>query len=159
MIRTISIRPVRTPADLEAVAELFQEYAASLSTDLAYQNFERELAERPGAYAPPGGELFIARSEAGDALGCVAFRLLEIEGVGEMKRLFLHPTARGLGLGRLLTQTVIDTAAERGCRELRLDTLPDMKTAIRLYEAMGFRRIEAYYQPTPPGTVFMALSL
>ena len=159
MIRTISIRPVRTPADLEAVAELFQEYAASLSTDLAYQNFERELAELPGAYAPPGGELFIARSEAGDALGCVAFRLLEIEGVGEMKRLFLHPTARGLGLGRLLTQTVIDTAAERGCRELRLDTLPDMKTAIRLYEAMGFRRIEAYYQPTPPGTVFMALSL
>ena len=159
MIRTISIRPVRTPADREAVAELFQEYAASLSTDLAYQNFERELAELPGAYAPPGGELFIARSEAGDALGCVAFRLLEIEGVGEMKRLFLHPTARGLGLGRLLTQTVIDTAAERGCRELRLDTLPDMKTAIRLYEAMGFRRIEAYYQPTPPGTVFMALSL
>ena len=159
MIRTISIRPVRTPADLEAVAELFQEYAASLSTDLAYQNFERELAELPGAYAPPDGELFIARSEAGDALGCVAFRLLEIEGVGEMKRLFLHPTARGLGLGRLLTQTVIDTAAERGCRELRLDTLPDMKTAIRLYEAMGFRRIEAYYQPTPPGTVFMALSL
>ena len=159
MIRTISIRPVRTPADLEAVAELFQEYAASLSTDLACQNFERELAELPGAYAPPGGELFIARSEAGDALGCVAFRLLEIEGVGEMKRLFLHPTARGLGLGRLLTQTVIDTAAERGCRELRLDTLPDMKTAIRLYEAMGFRRIEAYYQPTPPGTVFMALSL
>ena len=150
---------MRTPADLEAVAELFQEYAASLSTDLAYQNFERELAELPGAYAPPGGELFIARSEAGDALGCVAFRLLEIEGVGEMKRLFLHPTARGLGLGRLLTQTVIDTAAERGCRELRLDTLPDMKTAIRLYEAMGFRRIEAYYQPTPPGTVFMALSL
>ena len=159
MIRTISIRPVRTPADLEAVAPLFQEYAASLSTDLAYQNFERELAELPGAYAPPDGELFIARSETGDALGCVAFRLLKIEGVGEMKRLFLHPTARGLGLGRLLTQTVIDTAAERGCRELRLDTLPDMKTAIRLYEAMGFRRIEAYYQPTPPGTVFMALSL
>ena len=159
MIRTISIRPVRTPADLEAVAPLFQEYAASLSTDLAYQNFERELEELPGAYAPPDGELFIARSETGDALGCVAFRLLKIEGVGEMKRLFLHPTARGLGLGRLLTQTVIDTAAERGCRELRLDTLPDMKTAIRLYEAMGFRRIEAYYQPTPPGTVFMALSL
>ena len=159
MIRTISIRPMRTPADLEAVAELFQEYAASLSTDLAYQNFERELAELPGAYAPPGGELFIARSEAGDALGCVAFRLLEIEGVGEMKRLFLHPTARGLGLGRLLTQTVIDTAGERGCRELRLDTLPDMTAAIRLYEAMGFRRIEAYYQPAPPGTVFMALSL
>ena len=49
MIRTISIRPVRTPADREAVAELFQEYAASLSTDLAYQNFERELAELPGA--------------------------------------------------------------------------------------------------------------
>lgn len=155
----VSIRPVRTPGDLDAVARLFRDYAASLSVDLAYQDFERELASLPGAYAPPGGELFIARSRTGDALGCVAFRMLDREGAGEMKRLFLHPAARGMGLGRALTRTVIDKATVQGCRDLRLDTLHDMTAAIRLYEAMGFRRIEPYYQPTPPGTVFMSLPL
>ncbi|MFN3536733.1 MAG: GNAT family N-acetyltransferase [Brevundimonas sp.] len=159
MDRTVCITPVRTPADLDAVTDLFRAYAASLSVDLAYQNFEMELAGMPGAYEPPGGELFIARSASGTALGCVALRLLQGDGAGEMKRLFLTPAARGRGVGRALTQAVIDKAADLGCRELRLDTLPDMTAAIGLYEAMGFRRIDPYYAPTPPGTVFMALTL
>ncbi|MFN3816402.1 GNAT family N-acetyltransferase [Brevundimonas sp.] len=161
MTKAVDITPVKSQADLDAVASLFQAYAASLSVDLAYQNFDQELAGLPGAYEPPGGELFIARSASGTALGCVALRLLQGdgEGAGEMKRLFLTPAARGRGVGRALTQAVIDKATDLGCRELRLDTLPDMTAAIGLYEAMGFSRIDPYYAPTPPGTVFMALTL
>ena len=76
-----------------------------------------------------------------------------------MKRLFLLPSARGLGLGRGMTEAVIEKAKQIGYRELRLDTLPTMTTAMKLYERMGFERISPYYEPTPSGTVFMRLLL
>lgn len=76
-----------------------------------------------------------------------------------MKRLFLLPNARGLGLGKALTEHVVEAARARGYRELRLDTLPTMEAAIDLYEKAGFRRVESYYEPTPPGTIFMSLTL
>lgn len=76
-----------------------------------------------------------------------------------MKRLFLLPNARGLGLGKAMTECVIEEARKRGYQELRLDTLPTMTVAISLYEQMGFKRIEPYYGPTPAGTIFMSLKL
>jgi len=76
-----------------------------------------------------------------------------------MKRLFLLPVARGLGLGRVLTETVIGEARRIGYRELRLDTLPSMTAAMRLYGQLGFETIAPYYAPTPEGTVFMSLQL
>jgi ribosomal protein S18 acetylase RimI-like enzyme len=76
-----------------------------------------------------------------------------------MKRLFLEPGARGLGLGGAMTEAVIETAKQLGYRELRLDTLPTMTAAMALYAQMGFERIGPYYAPTPSGTVFMALGL
>ena len=153
------IAPVRTADDLAATAALFAGYAASLPVDLAYQDFDAELAALPGKYAPPLGDLLLARDDAGAPLGCVGLRPIPPDGCCEMKRLFLLPAARGLGLGRAMTQAVIGTARQLGYRELRLDTLPTMTTAMRLYDQLGFERIGAYYQPTPPGTVFMALRL
>ena len=76
-----------------------------------------------------------------------------------MKRLFLRPAARGLGLGRALMARAIEAARAIGYRELCLDTLPTMVSAISLYEAAGFRRVDPYYVPTPPGTVFLGLVL
>lgn len=76
-----------------------------------------------------------------------------------MKRLFILPAARGLGLGRALTEAVIDRARRPGYRQLRLDTLGSMTAAQALYRSMGFERITPYYAPTPEGTVFMALGL
>lgn len=159
MSRTdLHIAPARTPEDLAVVAGLFRRYAAGLPVDLGYQDFETELAGLPGKYAPPQGELLLARDAQASPLGCVALRRLDHE-TCEMKRLYLAPEARGLGLGRTLTLAVITAARERGYRELRLDTLPTMDAAIGLYDRLGFRRIGPYYAPTPPGTIFMALAL
>lgn len=159
MAQAFDIRPVRTKADLAAVADLFEGYAASLPVDLAYQDFGVELAALPGKYAPPQGELLIARDAAGEPLACVGLRPLSRDGCCEMKRLFLLPAARGLGLGRAMSEAVIAQARRRGYRELRLDTLPTMTAAISLYEQLGFAPIAPYYAPTPAGTIFMALTL
>ena len=155
----VSIRPVRTPADLAAVVALFEDYVATLSVDLGYQDFSGELAGLPGKYAPPKGELLLARDAAGRPLGCVGLRPIAPDGCCEMKRLYLLPTARGLGLGKAMTEAVIQTARTLGYAELRLDTLPSMTTAMALYDAMGFERTGPYYAPTPDGTVFMRLTL
>ena len=153
------IVPARTADDLAAITGLFAGYAASLPVDLGYQDFDGELAALPGKYAPPAGELFLARDAAGAPLGCVGLRPLPDDGCCEMKRLFLLPAARGLGLGRTLTEAVIDQARRSGYRELRLDTLASMSAAQALYGSMGFERIAPYYAPTPKGTVFMRLRL
>jgi len=153
------IRAAATSDDLRDVAILFEGYAASLPVDLDYQDFAVELAGLPGKYAAPRGALLLARDTAGAALGCAALRPLGNDGVCEMKRLFLVPEARGTGLGRALAEAVVAAGRERGYREIRLDTLPSMASAIALYERLGFARIDPYYAPTPPGTVFMALLL
>jgi GNAT superfamily N-acetyltransferase len=159
MTGAYAIRPAATPDDLAEVAELFRGYAAALPVDLGYQDFAAELAELPGKYAPPRGALLLARSGESVPLGCAALRPLAPEGRCEMKRLFLLPSARGLGLGRALAQAVVGEARRLGYAELVLDTLPSMQTAVRLYEQMGFQRTAPYYAPTPAGTIFMRLSL
>lgn len=153
------IFPARSVDDLAAVSDLFARYAASLPVDLDYQDFSSEMASLPGKYARPHGELLLARNDNDVAIGCVGLRPLGIPGCCEMKRLFLLPAARGLGLGRALTLAVVEEARAAGYSELRLDTLPTMEKAMALYEQCGFERMEAYYEPTPPGTVFMALQL
>lgn len=156
---TCEIKPARSAEDLGKAARLFAEYAASLSVDLSYQGFEQELKSLPGVYAPPGGDLLLALDRRGVTLGCVALRASSRLGCAEMKQLYLRPSSRGAGVGRGLVEAAIQTAKCLGYRELRLDTLPSMTTAMRLYAAMGFEVIEAYYAPTPAGTVFMSLNL
>jgi ribosomal protein S18 acetylase RimI-like enzyme len=148
-----------TPDDLAAVAVLFTDYAAWLPIDLGYQGFEAELAALPGKYAPPTGELLLARAADGAPLGCVGLRTLEPAGVCEMKRLYITPAARGMGLGRALASAIIAAARQAGYHAMRLDTLDHMTPAITLYEGLGFSRTGAYYAPTPPGTVFMELQI
>lgn len=159
MTHGVRIAPAAGAEDMAVLTQLFRGYAASLPVDLGYQDFEDELAALPGKYAPPGGALLLARDTDGAALGCVGLRALDEQGLCEMKRLYLLPAARGLGLGRALAEAAIAEARRLGYRALRLDTLPSMAQAIDLYRQMGFERIAPYYAPTPPGTVFMALKL
>ena len=152
------IKPVRTPEDLEATIALFYAYAEFLGVDLTYQKFADEMAAMPGKYAPPKGELLLARGQDGVALGCVGLRPLET-GICEMKRLYVAPQARGLKLGRALADAVLAEARRIGYAEMRLDTLPKLKAAIALYENMGFVQIPAYYDTPIAGTLFFRLKL
>jgi len=152
------ITQVRTPDDLEATIALFHAYADFLGVDLTYQKFQEEMAAMPGKYAPPQGELLLARGEDGSALGCVGLRPLE-DGVCEMKRLYVIPKARGLGLGQALADAILEVARRIGYGEMKLDTLPKLQAAVRLYERMGFRRIPPYYDTPIAGTLFFRLKL
>ena len=153
------ISPARTSKEVEAVTELFADYAAALPTDLHYQDFSSELANLPGKYVPPEGELLVAWDDRDRAVGCIGMRPLDYTNRCEMKRLYVVPEARSLGLGKTLTEAIITVARSRGYSELVLDTLPTMETAANLYRRLGFRRVNAYYRPTPAGTLFMALDL
>ncbi len=153
------IIPARSAADLEAAVLLFEAYAASLGIDLGYQGFDAELKAMPGKYAPPRGELLLARGASGEPLGCVALRAIEPAGCCEMKRLYVTPAARGLGLGRALVSAILSEAARIGYREMRLDTLPAMTGALSLYGQAGFTPIAPYYATPVPGTIFLAKSL
>ena len=140
-------------SDVSEVRVLLREYAASLPFALDFQDFERELAGLPGAYAPPRGALRLARGA-----GCVALRPLD-EDTCEMKRLYVRPSARGSGLGRRLTEEIVAEARRLGYRRMRLDTVPGMGAAQSLYEHLGFREI-APYRPNPiAGARFLELDL
>ncbi len=154
----MNIVQAQSPEDVDRARELFEEYAAWLGINLCFQNFEKELAELPGEYVPPTGRLFLAFD--GDQIsGCVALRGLG-DGACEIKRLYVRPEFRGKGLGRELTEAVIDAAREIGYDRTRLDTLPGkMDTAIAMYRSLGFREIEAYYHNPVAGATFMELSL
>ena len=147
-----------TEVDVEQARTLFEEYAAGVGISLCFQNFDRELKNLPGDYAPPDGRLLLA-TEDDQLAGCVAMRKLG-PGVCEMKRLFVRPANRGTGLGRLLVETIIDEARKLGYTHMRLDTLPGrMEKAIALYRAIGFVDIEPYYQNPVEGAKFMELQL
>jgi len=131
-----------TAQDLEGVRVLFREYSELVASAICFQSFERELAELPGRYAPPGGALLVAVIE-GKLAGCVALRQLDSV-TGEMKRLYVRPGFQGLGLGRLLTERIVTEALRIGYAVLRLDTLPKLHRAIEMYRKMGFYEIPPY---------------
>jgi GNAT superfamily N-acetyltransferase len=150
---------VRAPAEIAAVAGLFRDYVDWLGIDLTFQGFPAELAGLPGKYAPPMGELLLASAPAGEALGCVALQSLDGGDICEMKRLYVRPSARGLGLGAALVTAIIKTAEDLGYNEMKLDTLPWLTDAFALYQRFGFVEIPAYYNNPIPGTRYLAKRL
>ena len=153
----LTIRPVTTASDLSTTRILFQEYAAGLGIDLGFQDFEAEVHSLPGAYAAPRGALLLA-SDGDRDLGCVAVRPIDAS-VAEMKRLYVRPEARALGLGRSLAQAAIDFARAAGYGALRLDTLPQMAKAHALYQSLGFHSIPPYRHNPVPGTTYLELAI
>ena len=142
---------------LEAARALFAEYASFLGFDLAFQDFERELSELPGDYAPPSGALLLALVDD-RPVGCVAVRRLDRE-TSEMKRLYGRPSVRGRGVGRSLVEAAIREARRLGYARICLDTVPGMDRAQALYRALGFYEIGAYRYNPIVGTRYMELDL
>lgn len=143
--------------DVAACRELFIEYQRALGVSLCFQGFDRELETLPGAYGRPRGRLLLARV-AGVPAACAALRPLG-ERDGEMKRLYVRPQFRGMGLGRALAEIVIDEARAIGYASVKLDTLPQMAEAQSLYAALGFRDIAPYNDNPIAGTRFLGFAL
>jgi len=146
-----------TAKGLNDVRVQFRDYADSLGVDLCFQNFEKELSDLPGDYAPPSGRLLVAVEDSRLA-GCVALRRIDDQ-VCEMKRLYVRPAYRAAGLGRQLAEAVIAAAQDIGYGKMRLDTLPSMKEAIKLYHSLGFAEIPSYRYNPVEGVKYMELAL
>lgn len=152
------IVPARSRVELISAAALLRAYAKSLPVDLAPQGFSQELESLPGPYAPPQGELLLAK-RGEHVLGCIALKSLALPRVAEIKRLFVRPQARKLGVGQALVTAILTTAAERGYSELKLDTLPEMDAAIALYRSNGFAPIPPYGSHPYPGLICLGKTL
>jgi ribosomal protein S18 acetylase RimI-like enzyme len=157
----IEILAPTAAAQLEATREIFREYAASLGVDLCFQNFETELARLPGEYAAPAGALLLALVN-GKVAGCGALRALrevDYANACEMKRLYVRPAFRRLGLGRQLAQALFDRGLQAGYSTMLLDTLDDMEAARELYVSLGFEEIPPYYFNPIPGAHYLKATL
>lgn len=152
-----TIRAAENSADIATVRTLFLEYAAQLDFSLCFQDFDAELAGLPGEYAMPSGGLWLAERDKA-AIGCVGMRPLE-PGICEIKRLYLRPAARGLGLGRGLAETAIAAARHHGYGAMRLDTVDSMVAAQTLYRGLGFRERSPYGSHRHPMLRYFELAL
>lgn len=148
----------------ESIKELFDEYTKlliDLESDfgeyLKIQNFDNEIDNLNEKYGLPNGRLYIAYLD-NQVAGCIAIKPLN-EYQCEMKRLYVRPQFRGNRIARLLVDTVVNDAKEIGYRNILLDTFPALQDAIRLYERLGFYRIEPYNNTPIKNTVFMQLDL
>jgi putative acetyltransferase len=172
------------PHEIEATRAIFRDYAASLDVDLCFQNFDEELATLPGDYAEPRGALLLAlvdaeggragspqidapmirRAQGGMAYvaGCCALRPLDTAdypNAAEMKRLYVRPAFRGLGLGRQMAEAMLDAARSAGYACVLLDTLDDMESARALYEDLGFAEVPPYYHNPIAGAHYLKVEL
>ena len=175
-----------TPVELDATRRIFGDYAASLGIDLGFQDFDRELGSLPGDYAEPRGALLlalvgiahappaaVAAATPGDTLplgsgpaalvaGCCALRPLDTvdcPNAAEMKRLYVRPAFRGLGLGRQLAEAILDAARALGYASVLLDTLDDMESARALYHDLGFAEVPPYYHNPVAGAHYLKVDL
>lgn len=170
--------------EFDITRNIFLEYAASLGIDLCFQDFDAELAGLPGDYAEPRGALLLALVDAAlggpDAArarvptltrengttafvaGCCALRPLDAAdypNAAEMKRLYVRPQFRGLGLGRQLAEAILDAARGAGYACVLLDTLDDMESARALYEDLGFVEVPPYYHNPIAGSHYLKVDL
>lgn len=167
--------------EFEAMRAIFRDYAATLDIDLGFQNFEGELAALPGDYAEPRGALLLAlvdvrhpdaepatpaiprgNGEMAYVAGCCALRPLDnadYPNAAEMKRLFVRPGFRGLGVGRQLVDAILAAAQGRGYACVLLDTLDDMESARALYQDLGFFEVPPYYHNPVAGAHYLKVEL
>jgi len=154
---TATLLKPESAAEWREARRLVEEYAASLNLDLSFQNFAQELEHFENEYSPPSGAFLLAQNKS-FFVGCAGLRRLS-DTVGEIKRLYVAPTARGLGLGEALARGIVDEGKKLKYTRLVLDTLPSMLAARSLYQSLGFKPIAPYRYNPVPGTAFLELQL
>lgn len=156
----IRIVETRSAEDIQAARDLFTEYALSLGWDLEadHGHFAAEIRELPGPYSPPAGSLLLACVDdvPAGALGLQPVpEQARIEGIGaerfgELKRLYVRPQFRRLGIGRALLRRAEDEARARGYDRLVLTTSAEMMPLAQgLYESLGYREMQPYRNDMP----------
>ncbi len=158
----ISLLPAYdSPGEVRA---LFSEYTQMLIEGdpvfeefLVIQNYDDELKNLHIKYGPPGGRLYLARSD-GETAGCIALHKLD-DVHGEIKRLYVRPQYRRQHIASLLVDQVLRDARDIGYEYVQLDTLPFLTEALRLYESFGFTRFECENNSPMKESIFMKLDL
>ena len=148
-----TIAKATSPKDVAAVKELFLEYAAWLGEDLCFQGFDEEMDTFPKFYC----YLLLARVD-GAVAGAIGLKDLG-SGLCEMKRLFVRDAFKTTGLGRRLSERLIEDAKALGFRTMRLDTLPRLEAAVALYRKLGFKEIPPYYFNPVEGVLYFEKDL
>jgi GNAT superfamily N-acetyltransferase len=136
---TIAAEPADSAEARSLVRAYLEELAGHFAVDPSGQNV---VPDPPEWYAPPRGAFLVLRVE-GVARGCGAVRVLA-PGLGEVKRMWLHPSVRGRGVGRRLLAELELAAARLGCDRVRLDTNASLGAARALYASAGYREIDRY---------------
>jgi len=149
----MKIVEVRDPAEIATISELFVEYWESFGFTPCFQGFGEEVAGLPGKYIALG--LLLVEAQAA---GCVALRPLDATRA-EFKRLYVRPAYRGQGTGRVLLAWVVERARQLGYRELVADTMPEMISALAMYDRAGFERTGPYSDDPTPGAVYLRMKL
>ncbi|MGN0353847.1 MAG: GNAT family N-acetyltransferase [Muricoprocola sp.] len=148
----------------EEVKELFTEYTDMLVAGdsgfkeyLSIQNYDAELEHLEDKYGMPDGRLLLAYYDK-QLAGCIGLRKIDDENC-EMKRLYVREEFRGKKIGEYLAEEIIKIAREIGYSYMLLDTLPFLQSAIKLYERLGFYRIESYNNSPMDTSIYMKLDL
>jgi len=163
----VNISQVETQEQIAAVSELFREYVDWIFTLAVgheeaptFDGLEEELRTLPGIYAPPTGRLLLATHD-GQPAGCICLKGHDST-TCELKRLYVRPTVRGLKIGWQLVNMLVDEARVSGYQRMVLDSHIGMKKAHSLYQALGFRIVDApddFPQHLKPTVVFMECNL
>ncbi|RGY98437.1 GNAT family N-acetyltransferase [Clostridium sp. AM58-1XD] len=143
---------------LDEIKDLIIEYTESLGRDLAFQNLTEELCDLKGKYTSPNGEILAAVTDEGQVIGCVAFHR-HTDSRCEMKRLYVKPEFRKMNAGQNLIEAIIQIAKRNGFREMVLDTIKPLESAVRLYRKYGFDETAAYYDNPMDDVIYMKLIL
>lgn len=148
----------------QEVSQLFAEYKAVLvsgdplmSGYLSLQNYDEEIANMKLKYGLPYGRLYLLFCD-GALAGCVGLKQIDRESC-ELKRLYVRPQFRGHKLGKLLVEQTIADAVAIGYSSMLLDTLPFLRSAIALYEELGFYTVSRYNDNPIDTSIYMKLDL
>lgn len=152
------IRRAESPREWAEVDRLVRAYLAELPFEIDFQDLDRELADLPSEYGPPDGAALLAVDDGGTAVGVVGVRRFD-DHDAELKRMYVAPEGRGLGIGRALGAAAVAEARDLDYDRLLLDTVDTMSAAIGTYVGLGFQEIPPYRHNPLPDARYFALDL